>query len=73
MHMQGKLIVGWILFVAGILLQVASDTFDLWIIGVFGGVLWPVGMVMGINASICIDRKKKNKGSSHKPTADEDN
>lgn len=56
--MRRKLIIGWAMFIAGILLQVVSDRFDMWIIGVLGGILWPVGMIMGINASHGLDREK---------------
>lgn len=57
--MQWKLIIAWILFVIGILLQLISDIVDIWIIGVIGGILWPVGMVMGVNASIVLNQKSK--------------
>lgn len=57
--MRRKIIIGLILFVMGILLQIVSDVVDVWIIGVFGGILWPVGMVMGIQASISLDNKKQ--------------
>ena len=53
-----KLIIGLALFVAGILLDVVSDITDVWIIGVFAGVLWPVGMVIGINALIALKNKR---------------
>ena len=63
--MRRKLIIGLILFAVGILLQVASDVFDIWIIGVFGGIVWPAGMVMGVNASIYLDNEKQNNNPSH--------
>ena len=69
--MHRKLIIGWALFVAGILLQVVSDTFGIWIIGVIGGVLWPVGMVMGVNASISLDNKQ-SKDPPHQSSEKED-
>ena len=63
--MRRKLIIGLILFAVGILLQVASDVFDIWIIGVLGGIVWPAGMVMGVNASIYLDNEKQNNNPSH--------
>ena len=56
--MQRKLIIGLVMFVAGILLDVASDIADIWILGVVASVLWPIGMVMGINALIALKHKK---------------
>ena len=54
-----KLATGWVLFLAGILLEVVSDIADIWIIGVLAGILWPVGMVMGINALLLLKHKKQ--------------
>ena len=62
--MRRKLIIAWILFVTGILLQVVSDIVDIWIIGVIGGILWPVGMVIGVKASIALDQKKQSNDPS---------
>ena len=69
--MQRRLAIGCILFVAGILLQVVSDITDIWMIGVFGGLLWPVGMVMGINASMSLKHEKQRNDLSH-PSTDQD-
>ena len=61
--MRRKLIIGWILLIAGFLLLEVSYIVDMWIIRVLGRVLWPVGMVMGTNASLACDRQKKNNDS----------
>ena len=61
--MRRKLIIGWILFLVGVLLQVVSDTANIWIIGVFGSIIWPVGVVIGVRASISLDRNKQEKDS----------
>ena len=47
------------MFILGIVLDVISDIANIWIIGVLAGVLWPVGMVIGINALILIKRNKR--------------
>ena len=70
-YMRRKLVLGLTLFIVGILLQVVSDIMDIWIIGVIGGVLWPVGMVIGVNASIAHD-KKRNKSPSQQLSEKED-
>ena len=61
--MRRKLVIGWILFLIGALLQVVSDIADMWIIGVFGGIIWPVGIIIGINASKSLDHKKQEHDS----------
>ena len=66
--MRRKLVIGYILFVAGILMQEVSDITDIWIIGVFGGLLWPVGMVMVVNTSMSLKHEKQRNHSSHPPT-----
>ncbi len=58
--MRGRLTIGWIMFVAGILLDVVSEIANIWAIGVLAGVLWPVGMVIGINASISLKDAKQS-------------
>ena len=58
--MRRKLILGWIIFVVGILLDVVSDIADIWLIGVVAGIIWPIGMVLGVNASISLNRKKQS-------------
>ena len=62
--MRWKLIIAWILFVIGILLQLISDIVDIWVIGVIGGILWPIGTVMGVNASIALEQKKQRNDAS---------
>ena len=57
--MRRKLTIGLIMFILGIVLDVISDIANIWIIGVLAGVLWPVGMVIGINALILIKRNKR--------------
>lgn len=57
--MRKKYIIGWILFVAGVLLQVVAHMVDILIIHIIGGTLWSSGVVMGVNAAIALDRKKK--------------
>ena len=71
--MQRKLTIGLIVFATGILLEVVSDITDVWIIGVLGGILWPVGMVMGINALIVLKHNKKSKDSPCQPIEKENN
>ena len=69
--MRRKRILGWTLLIAGILLQVVSDIMDIWLVGVIGGILWPVGMVIGVNAAKVHD-KKQNKGPSQRLSKKED-
>lgn len=59
--MRRKLTLGWIMFIAGIILDVISDISDIWMIGVLAGVLWPIGMVIGVNALIYLKQEKKTK------------
>ena len=66
--MQKKLIMGLALFTAGILLQVISDRVDIWIIGVLGGILWPVGLVMSVNVLNAHNQKKRRNDSSYDST-----
>ena len=66
--MRRKLIIGWILFFIGALLKVVSDTTNVWIIGVLGGIIWPVGLVIGVNASIALDCKKQQEKNSDADT-----
>lgn len=56
--MRKKLIIGLILLIVGVLLQNISKNTDIWIIGVMGGIIWPIGLVMSANASIAHDKKK---------------
>lgn len=69
--MRRKLIIGSILFVSGILLQIISDITDIWIIGVLGGILWPVGSLMAVNASMFLSHKKQSNDSSRRSTEQE--
>ena len=62
--MRRKLIIGWILLIAGFLLLEVSYKIDVWIIGVIGRILWPVGLVIGMNASIALDCKKQQEKNS---------
>ena len=62
--MRRKLIIGAILFIAGVLLDVVSDITEIWLIGCVAGILWPVGMVMGINALISLKHKKQDSDQS---------
>ena len=64
--MRKKLIIGLILFVAGILLEMVSEITDIWLMRFIGGILLPVGMVMGINASFALQQEKQEDGASHK-------
>lgn len=66
--MRRKIIVGCILFVVGILLQEVSGIIDIWIIGVFGGILWPIGMIIGINSLIFQKRKRQSSNPSNQST-----
>lgn len=58
--MRKKYIIGWILFVAGVLLQAVAHVVDILIIHIIGGTLWSSGVVMGVNAAIALGRKKKS-------------
>lgn len=68
--MRRKLTIGVILFVGGMILQEVSYMADIWIIRVLGGILWPVGMAMGINASMYPKPKKQCNNSSHQSKDD---
>lgn len=63
--MRRKLTFGWIVFIVGILLEVVSDIADISIIGVLAGIVWPVGMVIGVNASISLAQKKQSNDKSN--------
>ena len=60
--MRKKLTVGWIIFAVGILLDVVSDVLNIWPIGILAGILWLIGMVIGINALVFL--KQKNTDAS---------
>lgn len=62
--MRKKAIMGWILFLLGVSLQVISDVTDIWIIGFVGGIIWPIGTLIGVKASTAIVAKKQSKESS---------
>ena len=47
--MRRKLILGLTLFIGGFLLTEVSHIMDIWIGGVIGRALWPIGMVISIN------------------------
>ena len=68
--MQNKVIVGLILFVAGILLDVVHEIADIWILGVFAFILVPVGMVIGTNALTSL-RNNKSTDSLNQSTEDD--
>lgn len=52
--------IGWILFVGGLLIQEFSHMVDTRLLHVLGGVLWPIGMVMSINAMIPRDQENRS-------------
>ena len=69
--MRRTLTIGLLMFLTGILLEEVSYIAEIWIIRVLGSILWPVGMVMGINALISL--KHENNDSHHQLTeSDED-
>ena len=67
--MQKKLIIGLIMFVAGVLINeimhisAISDIADLWILRIIvktiGWILWIIGLQMSINAMISLKKNKK--------------
>ena len=61
--MKTKIIVGLILFVVGIMLDIVSEVTDIWLIRVPAYILWPVGMVIGINALLA--RKNSNNSDTY--------
>ena len=61
--MRKKLILGSAIFIAGILLYEVSFLVDVWIMRFLGGILWPIGMVMGSNATASLYRKKHSSDS----------
>lgn len=58
--MRIKLIIGWVLFGVGIILQSVSYITDIWVIRFIGGILWPIGMVMVVNTSIALKNNKRD-------------
>lgn len=66
--MRKKLVIGLIVMVAGMILQELSYIADIWILRVLGGIVWPVGMWISINALISLEQKKKSNDSSNKST-----
>lgn len=50
---------GSILFVAGTILEEISYVTDIWMLRVIGSILFPVGMVIAINASLALGQKKR--------------
>lgn len=56
--MKRKIIIGVILFVLGIVLDIVSEMTDIWFIRAPAYILWPVGMVIGINALIAQKNSK---------------
>ena len=61
--MKTKIIVGLILFVVGITLDIVSEVTDIWFIEIPASILWPVGMVIGINALLA--RKNSNNSDTY--------
>ena len=68
-NMRNRIIIGLILFVAGIILDVVHEIADIWILGVLAFILVPAGMVIGTNALISL-RNNKNTNSIHQSTED---
>ena len=62
--MNRKLIIGLLLFLSGILLQEVSYAADIWIIRLVGGIIWPIGSVLAVNAAV---QSKQNKQSEDSP------
>ena len=62
--MNRKLIIGLLLFLSGILLQEVSYAVDMWIIRLVGGIIWPIGSVLAVNAAV---QSKQNKQSEDSP------
>ena len=61
--MRRKLIAGWILLIAGFLLLEASYMVDVWLVGVLGRSLWPIGAIIVLKASRVLERNKQEKDS----------
>ena len=69
-YMRIKLALGIIFFVAGILLGVVSEIADLWILGFFAGILWPIGMILGTNALLFLKHEKQKELDKEPNTGD---
>ena len=60
-NLRRKQTLGWIIFYGGIIIDIISETIDIWVIRFILRKIWVVGMCIAVNASIALRKNQNNK------------